>query len=822
LKNSKDKTSIAIALFLLFAMAISLVALPTANAQNTQKTYAFIGALPNPVGVGQTALFHVGITQQLPLGFSWTLSVTIIRPDGTTDTISNIKTDPTGGTGVTYVPNEPGNYTLQAHFPEQTYSGTLYLASDSAKLTLIVQENPILYHPGHPLPTEYWTRPIDAQLREWNTIAGSWLETRTRNPQVITDSDAPESAHILWTKPYTIGGLATGEKSFEMGDAYEGKWSSRMILAGRLYYTLGPYERPAWTYCVDVRTGENLWTKVLLDNRSISFGQILYWQSYNMYGAFEYLWVTVGNTYYAFDGFTGDHKATIYNVPSGTRTAGLNGEFYIYSINSTAGTMSIWNQSAFISMEGSWGSAFENREYNVSTGYYRTRNTDGSWSSWVTTGSTDRVQRAWINFTIPTALPGSIRAVKLWDKVFGLHVNNTHVITWGLNLNASKGTLGQLLFKETWNAPAEWTTGNLTATFCTADLNEKVAVLWIKENICHYCFSTETGKYMWGPSESEYYLNMYTRGVELPLFYDGKMYATGAGGIVYCYDLKNGTWLWTYEADDPYQEFLFGNNWWLMNMFIAGGKVYVGHIEHSPNVPLPRGGPFICLNATTGEVIWRVNGLFRQNGWGGQAILGDSVMATMDTYDLRLYGVGKGPSATTVTAGPKVSVHGSSVLVEGMVTDISPGTEGYARTARFPNGVPAVSDENMSDWMLYVYKQFERPADVIGVEVVVEVLDPNNNYYEVGRTTSDSNGFYSCAFTPEVPGKYTIYASFAGSKSYYGSSAETAINVDSAPAATPPPTPTPAPMTDTYITGFGIGIIIAIVIGFALLLLRKR
>jgi hypothetical protein len=126
--------------------------------------------------------------------------------------------------------------------------------------------------------------------------------------------------------------------------------------------------------------------------------------------------------------------------------------------------------------------------------------------------------------------------------------------------------------------------------------------------------------------------------------------------------------------------------------------------------------------------------------------------------------------------------------------------------------------------MLYVYKQFERPADAVGVEVVISVLDPNNNCYEVGRATSDATGFYSYAFTPQVPGKYTIYASFDGSKAYYGSSAETAINVDSAPAETPPPTPTPAPMTDTYVMGFGIGMIIAIVVvGLLLfLLLRKR
>jgi hypothetical protein len=117
-----------------------------------------------------------------------------------------------------------------------------------------------------------------------------------------------------------------------------------------------------------------------------------------------------------------------------------------------------------------------------------------------------------------------------------------------------------------------------------------------------------------------------------------------------------------------------------------------------------------------------------------------------------------------------------------------------------------------------------KPADAMGVEVSISVLDPNGNAYEVGTTTSNDLGFFSHAFTPEVPGKYSVYATFAGSESYYGSTAVTAINVESAPAATPAPTPTPAPMTDTYVLGIGAGAIIAIVIiGLVIILmLRKR
>jgi hypothetical protein len=196
----------------------------------------------------------------------------------------------------------------------------------------------------------------------------------------------------------------------------------------------------------------------------------------------------------------------------------------------------------------------------------------------------------------------------------------------------------------------------------------------------------------------------------------------------------------------------------------------------------------------------------------------------MDTYDQRIYAIGKGPSATSVVASPDIATQGSKVLVKGMVTDISPGTQDSAIKLRFPNGVPAVADESMSDWMLYVYKQFPCPANVKGVEVIVEVLDPNNNYYEVARATSDGSGFYSATFDPPVPGKYTIIARFAGSKAYYGSHAETAIYVEEAPPTTPEPTPTPASMTETYVLGFGVALLVAlIVIGLVIILmLRKR
>ena len=218
----KNKTKIStIAIILVLTISALIVAIPTATAQNTQTTYPFLGVVPNPVGVNQVVLFHVGIFQQLSSAqMGWTdMSITIERPDGQTDTITGIKTDSTGGTGKTYTPTMTGSYICKAHFPEQVIEagktapgiamGTIMLASESAEVELVVQADPIPYYPDSPLPQEYWTRPIDAQLREWSAVTGNWLQASLTSPQVLAgNAEAPESAHILWTKEVYIGGIA--------------------------------------------------------------------------------------------------------------------------------------------------------------------------------------------------------------------------------------------------------------------------------------------------------------------------------------------------------------------------------------------------------------------------------------------------------------------------------------------------------------------------------------------------------------------------------------------------------------------------------------
>ena len=81
----------------------------------------------------------------------------------------------------------------------------------------------------------------------------------------------------------------------------------------------------------------------------------------------------------------------------------------------------------------------------------------------------------------------------------------------------------------------------------------------------------------------------------------------------------------------------------------------------------------------------------------------------------------------------------------------------------------------MTPWMEYLYMQKPVPTDATGVEVTLDVLDSNGNYRNIGTATSDANGFYNFAWMPNIPGKYTLYATFDGSGSYWASCAETAF-----------------------------------------------
>jgi hypothetical protein len=788
------------------------------------------------VGVGEQALVRIGISQLLGLvDQGWEgLTVTVEAPSETF-TLDNdgagYRTDSTGGTAFVWIPEETGNYRLRLNFPEQTVQteftdyergvlfpvGTVMLGSTSDWVEVVVTEEPNVPYPDQPLPAEYWTRPIDPQLRIWNVVAGNWRE-RGRNSIAEAAYDAPETAHVLWTTPITTGGLTGGlwtdvPASSETGDAYEGKFPGAIVLNGILYWQTGgsrsdPSEN-TYTVATDLHTGEELWRT---NERSYSFGQILYFNSFNYDGVFTYL---VDSSYNFYDPLTGNWQFGFSDVPSGTRFWGPSGEILILSIDYANRWMALWNSTAAglahvtttSSSQGSWGNTVHGQTWNCS---------DPVW------GANTYSWNVTLDETYQTSTTFGTPAMGIYldeEVITGLWYNQSYVRIWSVDFD------GNERFDKQWNAPDDWEEGFVTLHVGgVSDFYDGGFIfVWEKETRQHYAFSVENGDFMWA-TESEHYLDWYGWGAaEHTWFvYEDHLFSIGVGGILYAYNIADGTTDWTYNLDDAYNEPVTGIRWWGWITLIADGKVYVGTCEHSAEQPLPRGAPLACINASNGAEIWRVNGMYRATRWGGNAVMGDSIYATMDTYDQRVYAVGKGPSATTICCNDNVVGLGEQVIVSGYVTDISPGTEDYGLTARFPNGVPAVHDDNMSDWMLYVYKQFAKPADIMGVDVTITLVDPNGNTPEVGTVAADGDGFFKLMFEPEVPGEYTIVATFCGSEAYYGSMAKTAVGVVDVPT-TPPPTEAPADPTGTIVTGFGIGIIIAVVvIGLVIIMMLRR
>ncbi len=243
-------------------------------------------------------------------------------------------------------------------------------------------------------------------------------------------------------------------------------------------------------------------------------------------------------------------------------------------------------------------------------------------------------------------------------------------------------------------------------------------------------------------------------------------------------------------------------------------NVETGH-DYGP--PLFSGAKIYALNATTGEPIWDILNFAS----GSSLPVTYGYMLSFNAYDNQIYCYGKGQTQTTIDTSPVVNSN-SQMMITGTVTDQSSGNTSLGIPAA---GTPAVSDQTMSQWMEYLYMQSPKPTNTTGVPVTLSYVDPNNNSYIMGTTTTDTNGQYVFTFTPNIPGTYTITATFAGSNSYFSSTAQTHMSFNMPAQASATPTSQPLTTADQYFLPVSIIIIVAIVIIGALLavlLLRKR
>jgi hypothetical protein len=891
-KNKIRAIAIAIFFMFSMTASMMLVPTTSAHSPAWKiPTYAYINVSPNPVGTGQSVEVIMWLNlvidgAAIPNDVRWhNYSLTITAPDGTKTTTSwAVVQDSTGNQDYFFTPTQVGTYTFTFTFPGQQYTytepvlsfiyftygespyyGDTYEAS-TASTNLTVQSSPVAAIPATPLPTAYWTRPIYGENSNWYTISSNWLGdgapgyygfANTYNlggngEQLAGAGDLVGSltSHVMWTKPLQMGGIVGGNQtaiqgdSFFEGSAYNQRYTNPIIVGGFLYYTEpisfagvpGSMTGSAYgpTDCVNLQTGQLVWSRS--DVPALSFAYIYDVQDSNQHGVYPPILFT--SNWEAFDAYTGDPMFTVTNVPSGTTILGSNGEHLIISMvnygpvneyGAPTGPpkyyLQEWNSSRL------WTGQYNGEstspavvppylnganpvmlDWNVSVPYLNTA------------GSTTEVGA--INNDLLLCYNGSLPAI---GAVFMGLPSWTPYEYFAVNIDQSSGSLGSILWHQTYNPPA----GNITVLEAGIDPVNRVFVENYRETAQYVGYSLDTGLKLWGPTTPQAYLDYYgspASGSLANAFAYGKMYSSAYAGIVYCYDTKTGDLLWTYgnggegNSTNSGVETPFSHYPTFVNA-IGNGVVYTVTTEHTPETPLFKGGLARAINATTGAEIWTISeytGEFESFSYA----MADGYNTWFNGYDNQIYVVGRGPSATTVTA-PNIGVTTATpITITGTVMDVSTGTQQTEQKGDFPNGVPVASDASMTQWMGYVYQQQPEPTNFKGVPVQIAVLDSNGNHYPIGTATTDEYGTYSLTWTPIISGNYTVYATFAGTNGYWPSSADTHIYA-SAPPATPAPTATPITglATMSALTYGIVAVIIVIIIAIAivgLLILRKH
>lgn len=814
------------------------------------------------------------------------ITMTVTTPNGTEEVFNIPYSDPVGGGYLNYVPTEVGNYSLRANFPGAWKNGTTtrtwYPPAESPEDPFIVTTELIAKWPEAPLPDDYWNRPISGPSHSWFVLAGQWLGGAsnqlpfggsggtTRNYGYGT---APESAHILWTRQHYPTGSLMDERfvdqPYTLNHYQDITFSPSIILDGVIHYIPqytghwgegSPGDVYGWA-------GLSLYTGELLfeDPQAMkpAFGQIYLYNSPNQHGGFSYLWRTSTvklptnvtrqpypgtttetvnlttrsgtQTWEMIDAYTNNRVAYVANVSaSGTQVYGKDGSITIYNTVNKGTTanpsyyLTMWNSSKIKTMvagdDGTYYWQWRPQWGGHADYGFRWRENVNAFHDGDTGFS--------INASIPSILgprnaisnqTATIRAVRESEYIIfgtqGLNNPNGVVPCWLMAISLKPGQIGQKLWETSFTPPfADVEAAQFTAGIGMTDVVPEYNVVLFDDerSLTRWGYDMKTGQLLW-KSDPEPQLHYYGFS---HVIYDGKLISySRAGGTLPAYDLRTGEIVWKYVATGQGTESPYGNAV-TSSVMVADGKLYVGSSEHSASTPLWRTPGLRCINATDGTEIWKIL------NWGTEMAVADGILVAFNWYDGQVYAYGKGPSAVTVSAPQSVPAQGDSIMIQGTVTDQTPtGRRNMINEVQFAlKDTPAIADQDMQAWMEYKFKGQARPADAKGVEVVISVLDPNNNFYEVGRTTSDMNGNYGLSFTPEVPGNYRIIADFAGSKSYYPSTSTTYLSVgETAPTPTQQPQ-VALPPTEMYFAISTIAIIAAIAVigGLIMLMLKKR
>ncbi|HLN89950.1 MAG TPA: PQQ-binding-like beta-propeller repeat protein [Candidatus Binatia bacterium] len=685
----------------------------------------------------------------------------------------------------------------------------------------------------------------------------------------------------------TVGGTFGGSQvegsatsNYYSASQYEPKFDP-IILNGILYYELypGSNQNPAGITAVDLRTGKTLWTDANLPYLTPAFmpgpvdygnlsttgvipytttlrtGQILNAVTPNQYGGLAYLWYQLpaqqamrgiidtyppslgfhyetpppgkywfdpwapaNVTYMLVDAMTGTHIAQIVNATTMQLTEDTNGDLIGYYVNWTdpnAVTLVAWNSTQAIMYANGKSPAFADWYWRPVTGAIYDFNAGIMWTAPLPKTSPSGTPLPGWNIgkgtpSINWALSVVNDELVCIDQNGQGGFNNFYNPGWEIEagFNATTGT--QLfMVNQTLEAQTREILGSGLA-------GSGVYIEVAQDSMTVKGFSLTTGKNLWTTQLNDW--NPYNSDGINYVVANGTFYLWGLGGDVWRIDMLTGTVAWHFKTGDAGIQTPYGiwPLWTFTVGTVAGGVLFVpeGH-QYSP--PMFHGAQQLALNITNGQQIWSIDGFDVTTA----PAIADGIATTLNAYDNQIYTYGQGQTATTVSTQP-VQNNPAQVLIQGTVTDQSPGQTCLGIPAA---GTPAISDDSMSQWMEYLYMQQPKPTNAKGVLVTLSTIDPNNNIFIIGTTSTEITGQYSFTYTPNVPGTYKIIATFGGSNSYYGSTAQTSMAYE-LPTAHESPTPAPpASAADLYFVPATAGLFVLIIIVLAIVLLltfRKR
>ena len=692
-----------------------------------------------------------------------------------------------------------------------------------------------------------------------------------------------QSGGVVGGNAFYDGGAYPGNGQgvgYYEGTAYEQRFVNPIIMDGILYY-MAPLGFDAPSYgpltALNLATGQVVWTSNTLP--APSFGYIENLWSPDEHGTFPPILICPsGTTWMMVDGFTGTNLFNVTGVPTGYVAAGPSGEQLRYVLQNKGTTanpnwyLAEWNSSRIWQFDinpftgaGSVSPAIINQStanalvtifpasnqaatpypvltvqanigFNTSIAGTLLNSTQYpsectyDWNVSIPQlnnpgGPTPSVIAGMYNNVLLT-LNGSLPASPGSFTGAGAYTPYTYM---AFNLNPSAGQIGS--FK--WINTLQPVPGNVTVYYAGVDPNTNVFIEENYETLNWVGYSLTTGQKIWGPTPAMEALDYY--GQTAPNEFCGQiafgnLYTSAFGGTVYCYNDSTGQLEWTYgNSNTPGNSTLAGFNtpYGDYPTFIqavgSNGVIYLVTTEHTVIDPIYKDAKARAINATTGAEIWTISD-YTSEFTTMSYVIADGMTTFFNGYDGQIYTLGRGPSQTTVTAPNAGLDSGRSVVIRGSVADISVGTKQTQQAADFPNGIPVAADSIMGDWMGYVYQQQPVPSNFTGVQVTINVIDSNGNQRTIGTATTDNQGVYSLSWTPDIAGDYKVIANFAGTNSYWPSTATTSFNVMEAAATHPPTTNKPSDLASTQTVELGIAaiIIVIIIIGAILMMMMRK